>query len=321
MTAPAYRIGNSFGQMFEILVNEQPANLLNILNFHIKAVRRAGENNPIEILDYNIDENRVSYTIDGTLPIGLYRIEISWDYEQNGEIINRAVDAVAFNIVPVSAQQDPGGSDCPLITTEEVTIIGNISVGRDGAPGTAATIEVGNVTTGEPGTDVIIENVGTENAAIFDFAIPQGNTGPKGAPGESGPAGPQGERGLQGEIGPQGLQGPAGDVGPQGPQGESFNSADVERITKLETSVEGINAEIDTLQQGVSSAKNDITTSKQAILENTTAINALKEEATAKWVTLNTVEVRSRDNATAITEIQNTIGNVAEAILAITGGV
>ena len=50
---------------------------------------------------------------------------------------------------------------------------------------------------------------------------PQGETGPKGEQGETGPQGPQGE---QGEVGPQGPQGEQGEVGPQGPQGEQGDS-------------------------------------------------------------------------------------------------
>lgn len=60
--------------------------------------------------------------------------------------------------------------------------------GEDGADGQAATITVGNVTTGDPGTDVIINNSGTENAAILDFTIPRGATGTDGQDGQPGAA-------------------------------------------------------------------------------------------------------------------------------------
>ena len=53
--------------------------------------------------------------------------------------------------------------------------------------GAAGTIQVGTVTTGEAGTDVVIENTGTPQAAILNFTIPRGNTG---AQGETGAAGP-----------------------------------------------------------------------------------------------------------------------------------
>lgn len=53
--------------------------------------------------------------------------------------------------------------------------------GEDGAdstvPGPAGTIAVGTVTTGAPGTDVEVENVGTSTAAVLNFTIPQGDPG------------------------------------------------------------------------------------------------------------------------------------------------
>lgn len=67
--------------------------------------------------------------------------------------------------------------------------------GPQGDPGAAATVRVGTVTTGEPGTDAIVTNSGTESAAVLDFTIPRGETGsvgprgPKGDTGETGPAG------------------------------------------------------------------------------------------------------------------------------------
>ena len=56
-------------------------------------------------------------------------------------------------------------------------------MGETGPTGPAATIQVGSVTTGEPGTPVEITNSGTENDAIFDFVIPRGATGPAGGGG------------------------------------------------------------------------------------------------------------------------------------------
>ena len=60
------------------------------------------------------------------------------------------------------------GEDGPV----EITSI--IVRGPQGIP---ATIEVGTVTTGEPGTDVEVVNSGTEGAAVFDFTIPRGTDG------------------------------------------------------------------------------------------------------------------------------------------------
>jgi hypothetical protein len=52
--------------------------------------------------------------------------------------------------------------------------------GADGTEGTAATIAVGSVVTGDAGTYVTITNVGTSSEAIFNFAIPRGDTGSPG---------------------------------------------------------------------------------------------------------------------------------------------
>ena len=46
----------------------------------------------------------------------------------------------------------------------------------------AATIRVGTVITGDPGTDAQVINSGNENDAIFDFVIPRGEPGGGGTP-------------------------------------------------------------------------------------------------------------------------------------------
>ena len=73
-----------------------------------------------------------------------------------------------------------------------------------------ATIRVGTTTTGNPGTNASVTNVGTSENMILNFAIPSGIQGPPGPKGDIGPTGPQGIQGLKGETGPQGEQGPAG---------------------------------------------------------------------------------------------------------------
>lgn len=52
--------------------------------------------------------------------------------------------------------------------------------GPPGTDGTAATISVGTVTTGEAGTTASVTNSGTSSAAVFDFSIPRGNNGTDG---------------------------------------------------------------------------------------------------------------------------------------------
>lgn len=59
-----------------------------------------------------------------------------------------------------------------------------------------ATITVGTTTTGDPGTNASVVNVGTNQNAVLNFTIPRGTTG------------------ITGPIGPQGLTGPQGPAGP-----------------------------------------------------------------------------------------------------------
>lgn len=58
---------------------------------------------------------------------------------------------------------------------------GLVNVDPNGVDGAAATVTIGTVTTGDAGTDVEVENVGTPNAAILNFTIPKGDDGAPGA--------------------------------------------------------------------------------------------------------------------------------------------
>lgn len=55
-----------------------------------------------------------------------------------------------------------------------------------GEPGAAASIRVGSVTTGGPGTPANVVNSGTSSSAILDFTIPKGADGEPGAKGDPG---------------------------------------------------------------------------------------------------------------------------------------
>lgn len=70
--------------------------------------------------------------------------------------------------------------------------------GPQGPQGPAATMQVGSVTTGEEGTQASVTNSGTSTAAVLEFVIPRGNTGPQGPAGPQGPEGPQGPAGQSG---------------------------------------------------------------------------------------------------------------------------
>lgn len=52
--------------------------------------------------------------------------------------------------------------------------------GVAGKDGTAATVAIGTVTTGDPGSNASVTNVGTDTAAVFDITIPRGDKGTDG---------------------------------------------------------------------------------------------------------------------------------------------
>lgn len=63
------------------------------------------------------------------------------------------------------------------------------SDGEPGEDGKAATIEIGTVITGEPGTSAAVTNGGTESAAILNFVIPRGEKGADGGSSSGGTSG------------------------------------------------------------------------------------------------------------------------------------
>jgi hypothetical protein len=99
-------------------------------------------------------------------------------------------------------------------TQIDVSVSGG--VGPTGTAGAAASVQVGTVTTGAPGSSASVVNAGTSSAAVLNFTIPAGATGAQGQAGATGAQGIQGIQGIQGPAGPAGPTGPAGATGPAG---------------------------------------------------------------------------------------------------------
>ena len=70
--------------------------------------------------------------------------------------------------------------------------------GPKGADGTSATVAVGTVTTGEPGTNAAVANAGTSASAVLNFTIPRGEKGDTGATGATGQNGADGYTPVKG---------------------------------------------------------------------------------------------------------------------------
>ena len=142
--------------------------------------------------------------------------------------------------------------------------------GDKGDPGTAATIQIGDVTSGATAS---VENVGSETAAIFNIVLPKGDKGDAGQDGAQGAEGPQGPAGTaatitvgevttgaeakvtnvgtasaavfdivlpKGDKGDKGDTGEQGPEGPQGPQGDpGATGADGAKGDKGDTGEQG----------------------------------------------------------------------------------
>ena len=60
------------------------------------------------------------------------------------------------------------------------------SLGPSGPTGAAATVTIGTIATGDAGSQATVTNTGTSTAAVLNFTIPQGATGPAGSGGGGG---------------------------------------------------------------------------------------------------------------------------------------
>ena len=118
-----------------------------------------------------------------------------------------------------------------LVNPEPTNIKGD--TGKTGPEGKAATIIIGNVSTGDANTNVIVTNTGTDNSAILNFTIPKGSKGDKGNPFRY-------EDFTTEQI--EKLRGPKGE---KGNVGEPF------RITKIYASIGDMNADYSNEEVGI----------------------------------------------------------------------
>ena len=92
-------------------------------------------------------------------------------------------------VLPVASTSTLGGVKigANFVVAPDGTISVNPPPGPIGATGTTATITVGTV---QRGLTATVVNVGDQWNAIFDFTLPQGDTGTQGVAGPTGPIGP-----------------------------------------------------------------------------------------------------------------------------------
>jgi collagen type VII alpha len=106
------------------------------------------------------------------------------------------------------------------------------SSGVTGPTGSTPTVTVGTTSTLNPGSNATVSNSGSSTAAVFNFGIPIGATGPQGAIGPTGPTGPTGAQGITGPTGAASqVTGPTGPTGPTGAQGVAGPTGAASQVT------------------------------------------------------------------------------------------
>lgn len=154
---------------------------------------------------------------------------------------------------PQGPQGEPGpkGADGTM-TFEDLTPEQKATLkgekGDTGAPGTAATVQIGTVTTGEAGSSAEVFNAGTQSAAVLNFTIPRGAKGENGTPGAAGhsPVVTASKSGkvttikvdgteiasiLDGTDGTNGTNGTNGKDGAPGEKGDPYTLTDADKQT------------------------------------------------------------------------------------------
>lgn len=137
----------------------------------------------IEQNEYNIDVNNIEYSIE-ILPQSTYVLELNEQGPQGLTGPQGETGPQGNGIESIEKTSTSGLVDTYTITYED----GNTDT-FDITNGAAATISIGTVATGEPGTDATVVNSGTSGEAVFDFTIPQGAKGDTGNTGATGATG------------------------------------------------------------------------------------------------------------------------------------
>ena len=141
---------------------------------------------------------------------GFVKINTTTETSDEGEAVvnvNGDVDNLNFDFKIPRGKPGPQGPAGPGVATGGTT--GQVLAKKsntnydtewiDPTSGGTVSVNVGETTTGEPGTNASVTNSGDETNVVLNFTIPRGKTGPQG---------PQGEPGADGKTGPQGPAGP-----------------------------------------------------------------------------------------------------------------
>lgn len=132
-------------------------------------------NDELPIRDFSYKDNAISFLFPAEMQkyCGPYTLWLSYDSEGSVHTIDKHY---AFILTPTTDEEAEG-------TDAEVTILTDTA---SAGTGIAASIVIGTTTTLPAGSKATVENVGTANAAILNFGIPQGEAGKDGTGGKDG---------------------------------------------------------------------------------------------------------------------------------------
>jgi hypothetical protein len=189
--------------------------------------------------------------------------------------------------------------------------------GDTGQPGTAATIAVNNTTTGAPGTQALVSNVGTSNAALLNFTIPQGQKG-DGATitVNSTTTGGAGTSAVVTNVGtltaalldftiPQGIQGNKGDKGEKGDNGDATAATAAAVAAAGSAAAAAVSASSASASAASSAASAASAAASASNLEPRVSVLETKTQAQTSYTDVNT---KYNTTFQDFTRIRNTTG-------------
>lgn len=155
-------------------INDQDAvtkNYVENLGNSFKTLLDTTTTQDIQRLESKTQEGLAALDLQTTLDLETLKA-LSEEMKEIAKDVNVFIPSVTENIISWTNKAGLPNPDPVNIKGEQ---------GSPGKDGTAATITIGTVTTGEPGSNASVTNVGTDTAAILDISIPRGDKGADGA--------------------------------------------------------------------------------------------------------------------------------------------
>ncbi len=151
-------------------INDQDAvtkNYVENLGNSFKTLLDTTTTQDIQRLESKTQEGLAALDLQTTLDLETLKA-LSEEMKEIAKDVNVFIPSVTENIISWTNKAGLPNPDPVNIKGEQ---------GSPGKDGTAATITIGTVTTGEPGSNASVTNVGTDTAAILDISIPRGDKG------------------------------------------------------------------------------------------------------------------------------------------------